>query len=70
MGIELRLMIRHQHQLIEELRVEKTWVRLTGPRSVARLCRITGNRNILPHLTAHLKVFGGRVKIRNVRNEK
>jgi hypothetical protein len=46
-----------QHQLIEQFSIEKLWVRLTGPGSIPRLLGIARNRDLFPHLEAHLKVF-------------
>ncbi|HEV8327270.1 MAG TPA: hypothetical protein VGQ08_07275 [Nitrospiraceae bacterium] len=62
-GFELRLTIRREHQLIKQLSVEEPGIRLTDPGSISGLPGIGRNRDLLPYLEAHLKVFGDLAEI-------
>jgi len=48
--LEVRFAIRCQHQLVEELRIEKPWIRLSGSGPITRLLGIAGNGDLFPHL--------------------
>ena len=63
MGLKLRVTIRCQHEFVEELCIKETWVWLPGPGSVASLLRIGRDRDLFPHLEAHLKVFGDLIQV-------
>ncbi|MGH7181788.1 MAG: hypothetical protein ACREJN_07420 [Nitrospiraceae bacterium] len=52
-----------QHQILEELSVEKQSVRLTRPDTIARVICIAGDGQLIPHLEAHVKIFGHLVQI-------
>ena len=63
MWLELRLSIRCEHEFVEELGIKEAWIGLTGPRPIAGLLGIARNRDLFPHLEAHLEVFGNLVQI-------
>ena len=63
MRLELRLPIRPEHKLIEDLRVQKVRIGLAGLCPIARVLRITWDRDLLPHLEIHLKVFGNLIEL-------
>lgn len=56
--LKVRLTLWCEHYLIEELGIQETWVCLTCPGSISCLFRKGRNREFLPHLETHLKVFG------------
>ncbi len=49
-GVEVDLAIRREDQIIEELRIEKARIRLSGLRAIARLLCPRGSRDFLPTL--------------------
>jgi hypothetical protein len=61
--LKLRLAIGREHKLFEEFCIKKPWIRLTGPHTIPGLLGIARNRDLLPHLEAHLKVFGDLAEI-------
>ena len=61
--LELRLPLGCQHQLIKEFGIEKPWISLTGPGSIAWLVRIDGNGDLFPDLKTHLKMLGDLMQI-------
>jgi hypothetical protein len=63
MRLELRLRKRPQYQILEELGVEKPSVRLACPDTIARVIGIAGDGQLIPHLEAHVKIFGNLVQI-------
>ena len=58
MRLELGLSVGRQYQLLEQLGIQEARVRLTGSRTIPRLLRVGGDRDLLPHLEAHLNFFG------------
>src|SRR5712691_3068404 len=63
MRLELRLTMRRQHQLIEQLGIEEPGIRLTRPHSITSVLRVAWNGDLFPHFEAHLKVFGNLIQI-------
>src|SRR5437773_2125305 len=63
MRLKLCLTIWGEDELVEEFRVEEPWIRLSGSGSIASLLRIARDRDVLPHLETHLKVFGNLVQV-------
>jgi len=61
--LELRLTIGRQHEVIEELGIEKSRVGMSRSHSIARVLRIGRNGDFLPHFEAHLEVFGDLAQI-------
>ncbi len=51
------------HEVIEQLRIEKPRVRLSGLGAISGLLRKGGNRELLPNLETHLKVFGNLIEV-------
>jgi len=47
-----------QHQLLKQLGIQESWIGLPGPNTIAGVSCIAGTGDLLPHLEAHLKVFG------------
>ena len=56
--IKVRLSIGLQDQFDEGLGIEKPRIRLTRFHSVPSMIGVGGDRNLFPHLAAHLEVFG------------
>ena len=57
MWLKLRFTIRCQHEIIEQLRIQESRIGLPSPCAIACVLRIAWNRDLLPHLEAHLNVF-------------
>lgn len=58
MRLKIRFTIRCQHEIIEQLRIQESRIGLPSPCAIACVLRIAWNHDILPHLEAHLNVFG------------
>jgi hypothetical protein len=63
MPLELRLTIGGEDEIVKELRVEKTRIRLSGSDPIPCLVCIAGDRDVFPHLATHFKVFGNLVQV-------
>jgi len=63
MWFELRLPIGCENKIVKDCCVEKTWIRLPGPDAIACLVCVERDRNFLPDLTTHFKVFGDLVQV-------
>lgn len=63
MWFKLRVSIGGEHELIEELRIQKSWIRLSGLGTVAGVLGKTWDRNFLPDLETHLEVFRDLIQI-------
>ncbi|MEO7859641.1 MAG: hypothetical protein ABIU05_04225 [Nitrospirales bacterium] len=54
---------RRQHHVIEQLRVKKARIRLTGFYSIAHMTDEARDGEVFPHLETHLEVFGNLIQI-------
>lgn len=57
MRLKLCLTVGCQNQLVEQFRVEETWICLSGLGAVANVIRKTWNGDFLSDLETHLEVF-------------
>ena len=60
---ELRVSIRREHQIIEQFRIEKPGIQLAGLCAIPSLLRVGRDRDLLPDLEAHFKVFRDLIQI-------
>ena len=52
-----------EHELIEDLRVQKVRIGLARFGPIASVLRIARDRDLLPHFKTHFKVFGNLIQI-------
>ncbi len=62
-GFKLRLSIGREHQVIEELCIEESRIRLACFGAIPSLFRVGWDRDLFPDLEAYLKVFGDLIEI-------
>lgn len=53
---KLRFAIRREHEIIEELRIKKPRMRVSGLHAIPSLLRVGRNSDLLSHLEAYLEV--------------
>ena len=63
MWIKPRISMWDQDKICGHLRVQKEQIELSSFQTIASMLRIAGNRNLLPDLKTHLKVFGKLIEI-------